>query len=343
MNTPATLPNSTAPDVQIQVVPASMSVNYDELKAAIEKHLEKYQDIVVTADTVKDGKALLKEISAARKDLDVRRKAEVAKLSEPVKEFDAKLKELVSLHDSVMTELKDQISKFEEEKKKGIGTQLTETLNKLWGDYGVREEFRKADISGLILLSNQTAKGKLTAKALNELTYRAQQDQALQSRTDLRLSQLTSQSYEAGLAAPLNEGHVQQFLLNSDEEYQTKLDALLASEIERENQAIALRAKQQVRNEVRAGVQQEAENSARAALQPHIQAVPDESHENTPMVSEPITPTPGAVTVTCTFDIPVAAHVPEEAVQAAVLKKLEEAGFTTLTSISATRNQQEAA
>ena len=80
--------------IRIEAKPALLSVNFAELEKHLAKELEKY-DVVVTGDTVKDAKALATELNATKKIIDTRRKDEVAKASEPVKQFDANMKKLV--------------------------------------------------------------------------------------------------------------------------------------------------------------------------------------------------------------------------------------------------------
>jgi hypothetical protein len=332
------------PAVKIELTQAKISLNYDELKEAIEGYLEKYQGVVVTPDTVKDGKDLIKEINLTRKDLDTRRKSVAAKASEPVKVFDAQMKELVALHDTALNEIRDQINKFEDEKKVEIAAQLQEKLEYLWKELRIREEFKKARIDGLVLLSSQTAKGKLTAKAAGEIVNRVQADRSMQTQTDYRLSELAVKSYEAGLVSPLNRGHIEHFIFDDEDGYRQKLSALLNSEIQREEEAVAKRAaidlKEKLRAEAAATAEEEAreqiETANHADSQPPAPAMVAPTPAHTTMSNQP-QPAHGGVIVTCTFSVPVADSVPEHAVATAVKNKLIESGFTTLIDITAVR------
>mgnify|MGYP000359671539 CR=1 FL=1 len=348
------------PAVKIDLTPAKINLNFQELKEAIQGHLEKYRGVVVTSETVKDGKDLIKEINLTRKDIDTRRKSEVAKASESVKVFDAQMKELVALHDTALNEIRDQINKFEDEKKVEIAAQLQEKLESSWAELRIRDEFKKASIDGLILLTSQTAKGKLTAKAAGEIVNRVQADRSMQTQTDYRLSELAVKSYEAGLVSPLNRGHIEHFIFDDEDGYRQKLSALLNSEIQREEEAVAKRAAIDLKEKIRAEAAAVAEKETREQIEakqastnePEPASAPNNAgssatecaNEPAPTQPQPASSVGSVIIVTCTFSIPVADSVPGSVVVAAVKNKLIDSGFTTLTDISAARysNQKSA-
>jgi hypothetical protein len=80
-------------------------------------------------------------------------------------------------------------------------------------------------------------------------------DKGAENRTKMRLLELENQSYKAGLKAPLTRDHVATFLFATDEEYQQRLDAMLQSEVRRQEQAEA---------HLRAQMAQEQERNAQA-------------------------------------------------------------------------------
>lgn len=317
-------------DIKITSVPAKVNVNFEELKQAITDHLEKYQNVVITSETVQDGKKLIEQINTTRKQLEKRRKDEVAKASEPVKLFDNQMKELVKLHDQVLGEIRAQVARFEEQRKAEILEDLKALRERLWNESCVDAEFRHARCEDLALLGAVTAKGNFTSKTMNEVTHRVGQDKALQSQTELRLARLEADSYKAGLAAPLNRGHVEHFLFAPDEEYQAKLEALFKSEIAREEQAVQ-RRRAEFNNE------RKMVDTALAEAQPAAQPVPpmEEVRHEAPAGQIPLT-------VTCTFHITVGPKATNEAVRTKIREKLEAAGFTTLANIDVYRNQEAA-
>ena len=62
-------------DIKITNTPACIEVNFDVLRKALEKDLERFE-IVVTSDTVADAKKLATQLNETKKIIDDRRKAE---------------------------------------------------------------------------------------------------------------------------------------------------------------------------------------------------------------------------------------------------------------------------
>lgn len=324
---------------EIKTVPASIVFDYGSVKALVVAHLERYQNIVLTEDDFKEGKDLIKEINSTRKALEDARKSEVAKASEPIKAFEANIKELVALHDELKKSLQVQIEKFEAEKKEEIRAAIAELQQSEWAAQGVRAEFQNSQTNHLVLLGSFTAGGKLTAKAQGEVKQLVSNDKALQQQTDLRLSQLETLCYKAGLAAPLNKSHVSHFLLDDEVTYQTKLNALLVGELEREKEAVAFRKAQELKAQEQAELnkqleqqhkqQQETQPVERPSeqlveQQPVAQAIPAQQEQ--PIVQNEQS-TRVTVTVSFTLDIPV--FLGNEAIAKQLDTKLKSSGFST--------------
>lgn len=324
--------NKTA--ITIESVPAVITANFNEVREAVKAHLEKFKGVVITPESIKEGKALIKEINVTRKELDARRKLEVGNASAPIKAFDEKMKELIGLHDEAKTDLTNQIAKFEADIKLKIEAALNNELAAQWESQGVKDSFRSANIIGLVLLGSFTAKGRLTASVKAELTMRVSRDLSSQQVTELRLAKLEAESYKAGLAAPLTQGHVEQFLFDDDVSYEAKLTALFASEVEREAIAVEVHTQR---------TEKKYEDNSKAQIeQPIVESVEEitlsELPVSTTQSSQPVVETEAGqvmMQVTCILNIPVAAHIPEFAVANKVQEKMIEAGFTTIESVSA--------
>lgn len=319
--------------ITVENVPAKIIVNFDEVREAVEAHLEKFKGIVITPDSITEGKTLIKEINTTRKELDARRKLEIGNASAPIKEFDEKMKQLIALHDEAKGQLTIQIAKFEAEVKAKVETALNEELHSQWNSQGVKDGFRAASVMGLVLLGSFTAKSRLTAKAKSEISMRVAADLSRQQKTELRLAKLEAESYKAGLAAPLTQGHVEQFLFDADESYDAKLAALFASEVEREAMAVEAHEKRiEARNLADIKAQPEPEPVQQLTAEP-VQTVTQKNYE--PAKNGEV-----MMQVVCILNIPVSNQVPEIAVENKVHEKMLEAGFTTIESIKATKQQE---
>ena len=97
--------------------PAVIDFNFEELKAELSQRLTHYGALVVTADTIKDGKeerAKLNKVKAAVED----RRKEVKKLClAPYEAFETKCKELTGMIDKASGSIDAQVKAFEEAEK----------------------------------------------------------------------------------------------------------------------------------------------------------------------------------------------------------------------------------
>lgn len=341
--------------VVVNSKPAILSVNFEELKAHLEKELIKY-DVVVTVDTVKDAKELAKEMNKMAGDIDNRRKEEVASVSEPIKKFDSDMKELVTMCKDGRVKLLDQVKQFEDETRKTVCILLSEARAELFLEHEVKLEFETAKFNDLILISNITAKGNLTKSAMDTLSMRVRDDRAQQDRVEMRLVKLENASYKAGLIIPLTKGYILRFLNADDEVYEQELQKLLDVEIVRQEDAEkVMRAKIEKEKQDKIDAEQEKVDREKR-LQDCRQALPQ---AETPVTPEPepkpapaISPAAPAVkkeeqqvddgktlfVITAVFEITAPSKVAESAIEEKLKGLLESAGITSLTSIKVCRN-----
>jgi hypothetical protein len=297
----------------VQSTPAVISVNFVELKESLTKALEKY-DVVVTADTLADAKKLKIELNKNATEFDKRRKAAVEQVSGPIKEFEAQMKELVAMCKGGVEKLGSQISVFETETLNNIRNLLGEALGREWDALNVSAEFRKSNITDLVLLGSITSTGKLTGKVVNDIKSRALDDKGAENTIKLRLSELENRSYRAGLKAPLTRAHVEVFLFAPEADYSQRLEAMLQSEVQRQEQAEAQLREQMARENERNRQAQEAadqrvreaeerarqaeENAQRAAEQAAQQhAAPVAQHQEPAPVQQAAAPQSQALKV----------------------------------------------
>lgn len=281
----------------VQSTPAVISVNFVEIKEALTDALKKY-DVVVTADTLADAKKLKIELNKNATEFDKRRKVAIESVSAPIKEFDAQMKELVAMCKGGVEKLGSQISVFETETLNNIRNMLGEALGREWDALDVSAEFRKANITDLVLLGSITSTGKLTGKVVNDIKSRALDDKGAENTIKLRLSELENRSYRAGLKAPLTRAHVEVFLFAPEADYSQRLEVMLQSEVQRQEQAEAQMRQQMTQEQERNRLAQEAaeqrireaeerarqaeENARKAAEQAAQQQASPMAQEQTP-------------------------------------------------------------
>lgn len=346
--------------IAVNSAPAKLEVNFEEIRDALADRLARY-DVVVTADTVADAKKLSTELNKLKGDIAAKRKEEVSKVSAPIRAFDARMKELESMCQDGRTRLLEQIDRFEDKVREKCRAMLDEDRAALWAKHRVGRDFRSAEFDDLILVSNVTKTGNLTAKARNELESRVIADREKQERTDRRLLELENASFKAGLSTPLTREHVRAFLSSSDDVYQRELDSLIAVEIARQRAAeqklrdkIERERRMQEESERREAEAAAREEQPKPEPEPVVVHEPDSSNEppwepgqavEAPSYPDPDVPRrrPGnriGVVVTCDFEIDVAEHVTDAAIEAELRAVLKKAGITTLSRVSIAREEQ---
>lgn len=346
-------------EITITNTPAKLAVNFEELRESLELELRKY-DVLVTAETVVDAKKLAADLNKTKKLIDDRRKEEVAKASEPVRIFEASMKELSAMIDAGRAKLLEQVKRFEDERRELAAKLLERARDELWIELDVRPEFFKAKFEDLAIISNLTDKGNLSSKARAELRARVQADRALQDQTDRRLLELENQSYKAGLAAPLTRDHVAHFLFANDDVYQLDLERILEAEIRRQQEAerrererIEAEQKRKEREELerkaaaeraeaeRIRREQEAAQREQEAAQ-HAQEAAQHEHEPAQANGHhqpEAAPEPGTewVRVDCVFTIEVPATASNQAIENKLREMMAAAGFQSRPEIRVTR------
>lgn len=88
--------------------------NADVLKNAINEVADKYKDLIITDDTVKQDKKTKVELNGLLKQLEEQRKNYKKQYQQPLKEFEASIKEIEEPLSQVIDNLKDQLNDYDE-------------------------------------------------------------------------------------------------------------------------------------------------------------------------------------------------------------------------------------
>lgn len=335
--------------IQVDAQPASVSVNFSQLSAALDAHLAEYNE-VVTADGVKTAKQRATEINKLKGELARMRKESVERVSAPIRTFEGHMKELEQKCEDTRQGILSQIQKYEDETRDQVRTQLYDLRASLWENRAVDDEHRRAELEDLVKLSHLTAGGKLTKAAQDAVEERVAEDRARQDLVERRMLELKNRSYEHGLSAPLTRDHVAPFLEADDATYEAELIRILDAEFGREQEAKRIEREQAEREAsfnpepetpahddpdakttTPTGAPEPAENQYGTG--PEQAALREESREE-PVVDDKR----ASWTVRAVFETQVAAAVTKEDLEAELRRVLTKAGVTGLTSIEASRN-----
>ena len=154
--------------------------NYEEIKKQLADHAEKYTRLVVTEENIKEMTDVKNDLGKLETAIDTYRKANKKEMERPIKEFEGKCKELLSILKEVSDPIREQLEYYEnirkEEKEKEVQTLIDEVVSK--------NELEKEFASQLVIVPkylNKTQKEKDTVEDL-ELRAKVLKEQQEQKK-----------------------------------------------------------------------------------------------------------------------------------------------------------------
>lgn len=243
--------------LQVNVTPAKIETNIEPLRLALIEKIDNQSKTVITLENLQEGKNLAAEINKTKKLISDERKRVDGEAGLEVKAFEDQMKALEKICTDGYDLLKRQTDEFDAAKKAEHLQIIKGALSAAWEAAGIEPEFRRATVDDLASLTAVTPKGSLTKATKITLDGRVFEDKARQDRTNMRLVLLENQSLKAGLVAPLDRNHVAAFLFAPDDVYQKRLDAIIQSEIQRQQAAQDKARNDQLAEQARAAQQAE--------------------------------------------------------------------------------------
>ena len=131
-------------NVKVHYSLGEIQQNLQEVAASVRKYCDDFKGVVVTEDTVADGKQMLANIRKEKKYLDDQRKEIKKAWNAPYLEFEKQVKEVTALYDEPINMINGQIQELEEQRK----AKKRETINEIWEATQIPE-----DIQGWFSLS----------------------------------------------------------------------------------------------------------------------------------------------------------------------------------------------
>lgn len=95
-------------------LPKVIGFNFEELKAELTARLDYYNSLVVTEDTIKEGKAERAKLSKLREAVEAKRKEVKRDYMAPYTDFESKVKELVTIIDAPIAAIDGQLKAFDD-------------------------------------------------------------------------------------------------------------------------------------------------------------------------------------------------------------------------------------
>ena len=120
-----------------------IKINFEELKAELEKSLKDYEGLVVTEETLSGCKAAAKELAGVRRKIDQYRKDKKKEAEKPIKDFEAQCKTLIGLIEEVEKPIKDGIQVYDDKKREEKRAVAEKIIADVVESSGLNEKFAK--------------------------------------------------------------------------------------------------------------------------------------------------------------------------------------------------------
>lgn len=220
-----------------QVVPV-VKFNKEELKEVLAQHLDKYSNLVVTAETEKDCKDAKTELNKLEKAIETFRKETKKELSEPITQFESDCKELVALIQQVKEPIEKQLNDIVAQQKAEKEEKIREEIAKIVAEYELDEKYSAQILINSTWLNKSTSMSKITTdiKNLAETLKIAQMSvvryrEIIKTTCEMHNGRLKTPLDATGWLALLDRGEDVQFIVEKIHEEGKRR---LAAEIEKE-------------------------------------------------------------------------------------------------------------
>lgn len=117
--------------------------NFDDVAAALNQTTEQYVGLVVNDQNLADMEKTQREIASMRTKIVKFQRSVKADMEKPYKAFESQIKELLGMVESVERPIKDQIDKYEYNRRGAVSAQISNFANELAASMGLQEQYLK--------------------------------------------------------------------------------------------------------------------------------------------------------------------------------------------------------
>ena len=154
----------------INQVPAVINFNFDDVKRALQEYSEKYKNLIVTEENEKEMIDVKNELGKLEKEIDKYRLDNKKAMEKPIKEFEAKCKDLIEILKNVSVPIREQLNLFEENRKKQKEEEVKVLIGDVINKYGLEVKYA----SQLTINSKYLNKGQKEKDTIKDLEQRAE-------------------------------------------------------------------------------------------------------------------------------------------------------------------------
>ena len=154
----------------ISQVPAVINFNFDDVKKALQEYSKKYKDLIVTEENEKEMVDVKNELGRLEKEIDKYRLDNKKIMEKPIKEFEAKCKDLIEILKNVSNPIREQLNLFEENRKKQKEEEVKILVKNVISKYALEDKYA----AQLTINSKYLNKGQKENDTLKDLEQRAE-------------------------------------------------------------------------------------------------------------------------------------------------------------------------
>lgn len=154
----------------INQVPAVINFNFDDVKIVLQEYSKKYRGLVVTEENEKEMVDVKNELGRLEKEIDKYRLDNKKIMEKPIKEFEAKCKDLIEILKNVSDPIREQLNLFEENRKKQKEEEVKILVKNVIDKYGLEDKYA----AQLTINSKYLNKGQKENDTLKDLEQRAE-------------------------------------------------------------------------------------------------------------------------------------------------------------------------
>jgi hypothetical protein len=224
-------------NIEINVNEVILTSNFDIVKKQLEDGLKTF-DIEVNQENLKQAKEFRASINNLAKEIKKKEKEKLEPAMNPIKEFKEKIKSLVITCDNASEKLDIQIKNFETAERERILRLINLEIKSLYEIEKVESEFQAInfDISFIKPSIHTTDAGHLSKQIKEIISIEVKKCLDLQKKVEYRLIHLENLSLKNGLKSTLERRHIESFLKEEDETYNSKLQDFISREVERQQE-----------------------------------------------------------------------------------------------------------
>lgn len=189
-------------DIKLEKQLPVITMNFAEVKASLVAGAEKYKNIIVTEDGLKDCKIMQKELASTRIKLDNYRKEIKGEMMKPVTVFEDQCKTLIDLVVKVENPLKDGISVFDQKKKDANRKIAEDIILNAITEYELNEKYGK-QLTVVDKYCNLTAKASDVKTDVEQRVFLLLQEQTREIET-LQIMKDTIENINKNIDAKLS-------------------------------------------------------------------------------------------------------------------------------------------